>query len=349
MIPEDQRREVRIYNPIGGLYGVFPVTDKCERSCTLMGDDQVKIVFDLEERHIFEAFSFIIFDGCHFFLREKYRPTPRGSKYEYTMTFVSTANMLAKSLFMRYYQVAGETIQPEPEVNINANLYDMSEILLRAIQGASARIPLFSSQQTIYSQLLDEFDIDYEDMVGGTELKSFSFESNNIVEVLNTLASEYKTEWWVEEYYDDEQDAYFLTLHFCKLESLLSPVIVSDTVKYEDGKQVPYTSRGILSCEYANEWSNIPQRILPFGSDRNIVREQRFLDQLPDKDVYVSYGKRLRLLHSEHTYTVGKRKTTNKIRLQQALSVRVENPLVTSGIEKTRRYTKTSTRRGTMS
>ena len=100
---------IEIYNPIGGSYGVFPVTDRCERSSSLMGEDTVKLSFSLEERYQFEAFSYVLYDNKHFFLREKYRPTPKGTCYEYTLIFVSPSNMLQKHIFMRYYQVPVST------------------------------------------------------------------------------------------------------------------------------------------------------------------------------------------------------------------------------------------------
>ena len=332
----DPREKMPIFNPLGGACGVVPVTDKSERSATLMGDDYVKLSFVAEERVLFEAFSFIVYDDKHYFLREKYRPTPQGSYYQYEMTFVSSANMLSKSLFMRYYEVDGETIQPEPEVNINANLKDMAEIVKRSIIGASSRIPKFSNQTTVYAQMIGALQISEEDMIETSELKTFSFESSNIEEVLNDIAEQYETEWWISE------SNGVLKLHIRKCEEMVrneqtqelvpaSPVTISDTFQYVDGKAVPYISRGLLSCNYAQEWSNIPQRILPYGSDRNIVRDQA-LDNLNDKAVYVSYGKRLRLTKS--TYTV-KDKENNDVILPVGTYGEIENPSVTSGIEKT--------------
>ena len=336
---------IEIYNPIGGSYGIFPVTDKCERHSNLMGEESVKLEFSLETRCQFEAFSFIVYDGMHYFLREKYRPTPKGSHYEYAMTFVSVSNMLAKSLFMRYYQVPLDesesesdeeyrNIQPEPEVNINANLSDMMEIVIRSIHGASERVPQFtavgvSRTKTTYALMLEALELDTETMLPGTELKTFSYESNNIAEVLNDITEQYDTEWWITE------SAGSLTLHICKCEQLSTPAVLSDTFKYHDGDLKPYRSRGLLSCNYANEWSDIPQRILPYGSDRNIVRKQA-LDKLNDKDVYVSYGKRLRL-QPNHTYYV-KDKECNSVTITTDEFGAVENTGVTSGIEKTETF-----------
>lgn len=349
---------IEIYNPIGGLYGVFPVTDKCERSVTLMGDDYVKLAFSLtKQRFQFEAFSYIVYDGKHYFLPERYRPTPQGSNYDYAMTFVSAANMLSKSLFMRYYQVPTEEdptvfrdIQPEPDINVNADLIDITTILLRSIQGASDRVPVFSNTKTIYAKMIAGMTLDTDDMIDGTELKTFTFESNNIEEVLNNIAEQYKTEWWITE--SAGTPVNLLKLHICKCEQrtqsdgggsvLATPTVLSDVFIYKDGEAIPYSSKGLLSVGYAQEWSNIPQRIIPFGSDRNIIRTQA-LDKLDDKDVYVSYGKRLRL-NPNHQVTwqgvqrngyIVKQKDGTDDFLPVGSFGEVNNPNVNSGIEKT--------------
>lgn len=349
---------IEIYNPIGGSYGTFPVTDKCERSVTLMGDDYVKLAFSLtKQRFQFEAFSYIVYDGKHYFLPERYRPTPQGSNYDYAMTFVSAANMLSKSLFMRYYQVPTEEdptvfrdIQPEPDINVNADLIDITTILLRSIQGASDRVPVFSNTKTIYAKMIAGMTLDTDDMIDGTELKTFTFESNNIEEVLNNIAEQYKTEWWITE--SAGTPVNLLKLHICKCEQrtqsegggsvLATPTVLSDVFIYKDGEAIPYSSKGLLSVGYAQEWSNIPQRIIPFGSDRNIIRTQA-LDKLDDKDVYVSYGKRLRL-NPNHQVTwqgaqrngyVVKQKDGTDDFLPVGSFGEVNNPNVTSGIEKT--------------
>lgn len=360
--------DIEIYNPIGGSYGTFPVTDKCERSMKLMGDDYVKLAFSLTKQRIqFEAFSYIVYDGKHYFLREKYRPTQQGSNYDYAMTFVSAANMLSKSLFMRYYQVPNpdydpeqpesesnpryRQIQPEPEINVNADLTDMLAILLRSVQGASDRVPVFSNTKTVYARMIEGLTLNTDDMIEGTELKTFSFDSNNIEEVLNNIAEQYATEWWITESVDTPVN--LLKLHICKCEQrtqsdgggsvLAMPTVLSDVFIYKDGEAIPYSSMGLLSVGYAQEWSNIPQRIIPFGSDRNIVREQA-LDKLDDKDVYVSYGKRLRLDPKHQVEWQGTQRNGYLVKQKDGTTTdfmpvgsfgEVSNPNVTSGIEKT--------------
>lgn len=360
----DQREKMPIFNPIGGAYGVFPVTDKCEHSAVVLGEDIVKLVFDAEYRMSFDAFSFIIYENKHFFLKEAYRPVPKGNYYEYAMTFVSPANMLSKHVFMRYYQVPDMSddsesesevsfrdIMPEPEINVNANLGDMIAIVLRSIVGASSRVPKFapiggSAQTTVYAQMLSAITLEQRDMIEGSELKTFSFESSSIEEALTQITGEYNTEWWITE--NNES----LKLHVCKCEEYVvgddqslvpaTPAVVSDVFKYVDGKPIPYSSQGLLSCSYSQEWGNIPQRILPFGSERNIVRKQA-LDKLNDKDVFVSYGKRLRLSPTHQVMWQGqtkngyivKDKEGNDVLLEVGSYGEVNNPSVTTGIEKT--------------
>ena len=77
--------------------GTFPVDNSSQRSATLRGENCVKICFKAGQSIAIPAFSFIEYDGQLFFLKETYRPVPKGnSYYEYNMKFVSFDNMLSK-------------------------------------------------------------------------------------------------------------------------------------------------------------------------------------------------------------------------------------------------------------
>ena len=320
---------ITIYNPVGTAYGNFPVTDSAERSSALMGDDFVRLVFVSETRTIFDAFSFIVYEGKHFFLKETYRPTPKGTHYAYDVKFVSVGNMLHKHICMRHYQVSGQTIQPEPEINVNCSLDGIMDIVMRGIVMAYSRVPLYKDYVTVYSDMLKFATLGT--LLDNTELKTFCFEGMYADDVLTEIAGMYESEWWIDEF-ENENHSLTFKVHLCKCEDNgTAPYVVSDTYIYTPKALHPYQSRGLLSCEYAQEWGNIPQRILPYGSDRNITREQA-LDNVDGKDMYVSYGKRLRLAPS-HTYSV----TTpegGEDTLETDASGSVINPGVQSGIEK---------------
>lgn len=310
---------------------VFPITDNCERNVTLMGEDYIKLVFAFEERITLEAFSYTEYDGQLYFLRERYRPTPKGSHYQYEFKMSSIGNMLDKHICFRYYSnlelvndegATYSDIQPEPNFAMNGNLADLAEIIVRSIQGAAERVPIANSY---YAGLLNSCELSQDDLLADTPLTTFNFESTNIADALTQIADEFETEWWLSIDYGT------LKLHLCKCEDTENnPIQVSDIVTRTNNSLIPYRSQGLQSCGYAQEWSNIPQRILAYGSERNIVRTQA-MDNLRDKQVYVSYGKRLRLTPN-HTYIV-KDEEGNNVELETDAFGAVENEGVTSGIE----------------
>lgn len=315
----------RYQNTDDGTYN-FPVTDACERSATVMADDYVKLSFKLLHRVVFDAFAYIWYDEQLYFLKEDYRPTSKGSHYEYTMKFVSVGNMLDKSLCMRYINVPGQTIDPEPEINMNGTLDDMAAIVMGAINGAAVRLaatrpvgalPLF------YVYILQNLTLG-KDTKQNTPLKTFSFSGQNISDVLTTLANDYEIEWWV-----SHESIYASTLHLCRCE-------VGDTIPVSDEYKSTDESRGLKQpAEYSQEWSNVPQVLIPFGSDRNMNRKQA-LEDVNGNSMYVSYGKQLRLAPNTD-YTVQDREGVSHTVRTNALGAFV-SAAVKSGIETTKQF-----------
>lgn len=305
--------------------GDFPVTDSCERSATIMSDDYVKLSFKLLEQYVFEAFAYIWYDNQLFFLKEQYRPTAKGSYYQYEMKFVSIANMLDKHLCLRYLTVV-ET-DPEPEINMNGTLDDMVQIVLGSIQGAASR--LSSNQPDLYyTYVLGNLEL-AEDTLQGTTLQTFSFSGQNISDVLTEIAEVYEIEWWI-----TQESMTSIKLHLCKCECN-DTIIVSDTFKETGDSLQPYASRGLLSCEYSQEWSNITQKIIPFGSERNITRKQA-LEDINGNSMYVSYGKQLRLAPNTD-YTV-KDHDGNTLTIRTDSVGALTNAGVKSGIETIKQF-----------
>ncbi len=279
---------------------MYPVTDKCERSAVVMGDDYVRLSFDLATRVQFAAFSFIEYNGQTFFLRETYRPKNNGtyrdssgvmsSHYTYDMRFVSLGNMLTKHTCLRNVVVVNETWN-EPEININGTLDTLYTMIIGSIEQAALRI---RNERQYYRQCLLSLVANKANarLTPNTDLVTFSFSGAKIADCLTTIANGYdETEWFITE------DNGSFTLNIAKHEDGENVAILhlSDE-KYENtgaDKDVhPTLSGGLTSCEYAQEWNGIVQRITPFGSDRNMVK-QTGVDS--NTDMMVSYGKRLRL------------------------------------------------------
>lgn len=300
--------------------GDFQVTDSCERSAAVMGDDYVKLSFELLHQQVFEAFSFIWYDNQLFFLKETYRPTSKGAYFKYDMKFVSIANMLDKQVCFRYITVSGQSIQPEPEINMNGTLDDMASIVVDSIHGAAERLMGTSRTQLYYAYVLQRLTL-ADDTLQGTTLQTFSFSGQKIAETLTEIANAYETEWWI-----SQEDIQTVKLHMCKCECG-DAIIVSDEYKVNGNE---YESRGLLSCEYTQEWGNIPQKIIAFGSDRNLTRNQALQD-VNGNQMYVSYGKQLRLAPNT-SYTV-KDREGNPVTVRTDGIGALTNTGVTSGIE----------------
>lgn len=278
---------------------MYPVTDKCERSAVVMGDDYVRLSFELATRVQFAAFSFIEYNGQTFFLRETYRPKNNGtyrdssgvmsSHYTYDMRFVSLGNMLTKHTCLRNVVVVNETWN-EPEININGTLETLYTMMIGSIEQAALRI---RDERQYYRQCLLSLvaNKDNAKLTPNTDLVTFSFSGAKIADCLTTIANGYdETEWFITE------DNGSFTLNIAKHEDTEASIIHLSDEYYENtgaDKDVrPTLTGGLTSCEYAQEWNGIVQRITPFGSDRNMVK-QTGVDS--NTEMMVSYGKRLRL------------------------------------------------------
>lgn len=278
---------------------MYPVTDKCERSAVVMGDDYVRLSFELATRVQFAAFSFIEYNGQTFFLRETYRPKNNGtyrdnsgvmsSHYTYDMRFVSLGNMLTKHTCLRNVVVVNETWN-EPEININGTLETLYTMMIGSIEQAALRI---RDERQYYRQCLLSLVANKANakLTPNTDLVTFSFSGAKIADCLTTIANGYdETEWFITE------DNGLFTLNIAKHEDTEASIIHLSDEYYENtgaDKDVrPNLTGGLTSCEYAQEWNGIVQRITPFGSDRNMVK-QTGVDS--NTEMMVSYGKRLRL------------------------------------------------------
>ena len=278
---------------------MYPVTDKCERSAVVMGDDYVRLSFELATRVQFAAFSFIEYNGQTFFLRETYRPKNNGtyrdssgvmsSHYTYDMRFVSLGNMLTKHTCLRNVVVVNETWN-EPEININGTLETLYTMMIGSIEQAALRI---RDERQYYRQCLLSLVANKANakLTPNTDLVTFSFSGAKIADCLTTIANGYdETEWFI-----TENNGSF-TLNIAKHEDTDASIIHLSDEYYEntgaDKDERPTLTGGLTSCEYAQEWNGIVQRITPFGSDRNMVK-QTGVDS--NTEMMVSYGKRLRL------------------------------------------------------
>lgn len=357
--------KITIHNPSGYVMGEFPITNSCERSAKLMGDDYVRLVFNLDRRVVFDAFSFIEYNGQTFFLKERYAPSPNGarketingeewvlSQYAYDVKFVSIGNMLDKFICYRHV-VVGEQSWDEPEIAINGTLETLYVIVMGAIKQAAERL----NQGWFFTALLHAIynngiavvngvqqpNTEKVKLTAGTKLLTFNFNGENIANVCTTIANNFTkddkkdTEWYISSANMNTFDS--CTMHFAKCvnEQQGAQVISDYTTKNvgHDSSVHPYKTGGLKKVEYAQAWSGITNVLVPYGSDRNMsYYSVKGIDEITK--IQSTFGKRLRL-KPNYTYKV-KGKDGNEVQINTDAHGAIRNELVNTGIEQVKFY-----------
>lgn len=366
----DPIETIRIYNPQGNAYYSdtaqtdveFPVTNSCERSAKLMGDDYVRLVFKLPNRVIFDTYSFVEYDGQTFFLKETYRPTPIGclkeningdevvssAYYSYDVRFVSVANMLTKSICYRHVVVKGanneQHIWDEPEISINGTLETLYQIIIGSIQQAATRLSASHYKDMLASiaangKFTNGAKPDGVQLTPNTKLVTFSFSGDNIANVCTSVANAYTEDGKDTEWFITEDASHSCTLHFAKCESTDTAQVLSDYEWENNGTDRlarPYLNGGLKSVEYAQAWSDVPQVIVPYGADRNMSGISVVgIDEATQ--MQSTFGKRLRL-DPNTTYNVHDKNGENAATITTDAHGAISNPNVNTGIEVTKFY-----------
>lgn len=278
--------------------GTFPVDNSSQRSATLRGENCVKICFKAGQSIAIPAFSFIEYDGQLFFLKETYRPVPKGnSYYEYNMKFVSFDNMLSKPQAYRKVVVGSGADQQtwnEPDIDVVGNLADIATIIKESIIETAGRY------EGVFADMLSKVELVNAEININSESKAFSYSGQKISQVLDAIANDYEIDYWFEQVGDTQNGITKMILHFAKCEILSGDLHVTDKTSPSNpfDKLHPTVSGGLDECTFSNEWSGVVQRITPFGSERNIKRGQAIAN-----DMFVSFGKRLRLEY-DHSCTI---------------------------------------------
>lgn len=331
--------------------GVFPVNNSAQRSATLRGENFVKITFNSGKSIPIPAFAFIEYDGQLFFTKEIYRPEPKGnSHYEYNVKFVSFDNLLSKPNAYRHVVVGSGAEQQtwnEPDIEVMGTLQTIAEVVCESIKASADRY------DGVFADMLSKVEIVSSEVSINTESKAFSFSGQKLSQVLDSVANDYKIDYWFEQVGNMTDGITKVVLHFRKYERTdIDPLVLSDKTTVNrlnpldpaspPNPRKPTVSGGLEECTYANEWSGVVQRITPFGSERNITRQQAIINEM-----FVSYGKRLRLEYDhsctidgetyQHAYAV-KDEDGNTIPLSVDENGTVYVPGVTTGEETVEKY-----------
>jgi len=316
-----------IYNPIGGELCTLPVTNSCDRSYTLGGDNKITLNCKFAKRYTIPAFSYVRYDAELFFVKELYVPQPMGGYYQYELSFFSVLNMLYKPLFKRYVTVEGSTFD-EPEFDVNANLATIGEMLITAIGKYAERVPLYRNHETIFAQCLaaGKFRLSDNSAYNDTTLQAFSFSGTSILDAINMVAQTYETEFWCVPS-SGVVPTYTLRFEKCEQGDIIT---LSDEIDNTTRK-----SGGLVSAEYSSEFGDVPQVLLPIGSDRNITR--KVAQQTVNGNLMnVSYAKRLKLDPSTTYAWTDDAGASVSITTDAAGAIAVDG--VTTGIETTETF-----------
>lgn len=331
--------------------GVFPVNNSAQRSATLRGENFVKITFNYGKSIPIPAFAFIEYDGQLFFTKEIYRPEPKGNNvYEYNVKFVSFDNLLSKPQAYRRVVVGSGAEQQtwnEPDIEIVGTLQTIAEVVCESIKASAVRY------DGVFADMLSKVEIVSSEVSINTESKAFSFSGQKLSQVLDSVANDYEIDYWFEQVGNMMDGITKMVLHFRKYERTdIDPLVLSDKTTVNRLNPLdpasppnplkPTVSGGLDECAFANEWSGVVQRITPFGSERNITRQQAIVDEM-----FVSYGKRLRLEY-DHSCTIGgttythayavKDEDGNTIPLEVDENGSVYVPGITTGEETVEKY-----------
>lgn len=353
--------EITIYNPAGLPYiaddggTTFPITDSCERTAKIMGEDSVRLVFNLKHKVTFDAFSFIEYNGQVFFLKERYVPKSVGNKevsgtiqsarHAYDVKFVSVANMLDKFVCYRHVEVDGKSWN-EPEININGTLETLYVIIMGAIEQTASRLnPAWFFTVILHQIALNGLatvggvvqpNTDKVRLTEGTQLLTFNFSGEKIANVCTTVANNFTnedkkdTEWYITPVDTNTYEG--ATLHFAKCVKEDSTVCVfRDYMVERDGE---YLAGELKSVDYVQEWSGIPEVIVPYGSDRNMsYRSVKAIDEITQ--MQSTFGKRLRLQPNKTGSNAYKftDKDGKPVTIETDANGAIRNSLVTTGIE----------------
>lgn len=246
---------MNVYDKEGKVIRDVMITDDCERRKSLQGENCVVIKFSSDERVLFPTGAYIDYEGERFTLLNDYKPRFDDGTYVYELHFAGIEEKLAIISFFRHVEVGDNQFVREPEFYIDADLKTIGGIIvdsLRRDMGGDWVLSLPNSEKT--------------------ENKHLAFSAMKFAEALNYIATEFRTEWWVE-------GGNILHLDKC-----------------EYGDYVNLSRRpggGLRGFTYQNEMV-IPERIYVYGSERNITRKTNSQNipyhtrlQLPGEKTYI--------------------------------------------------------------
>lgn len=169
------------------LYEMQPIFKDCKEKVTLMSEDYIELKFSLVDPIYIEVGAWCEWNGKRYYVIEHQQPTPNMNNggFDYDIKFVA-------------YYLAWQTRI------YKATIVATSETTFNYTGNAKAQLDFFLEclkNEGLKYNGTDEYEGDVETYRSDEdildEVKTLSFSENTFIDVLNQIASEWDTEWWV--------------------------------------------------------------------------------------------------------------------------------------------------------
>lgn len=180
---------ITIYSASGAiLYEMPTIYSGCKEKVTLMSEDYIELHFSLAEPIYFDVGSWCFWNDKKYYITSHQQPTPNINTggYDYELKF--DAYYIAWKL--RIYKAKIQNIQ-ETKFNYTGNVKTHLQFFVERLKDENL---LYNDAQE-YTFDIETYRNKDKDILD--EVKTLSFSDNNFIDVLNQIASEWDTEWWV--------------------------------------------------------------------------------------------------------------------------------------------------------
>lgn len=214
-----------------------PITEECVHVEELMKSDYVELSWNSDQNEEIPVGAYIILDGEKYSLLDPYNPEQKNDvEFQYKPQFHSKFISWGKVPFFMYsYDENNEITNREPDWSLTDNPANFMSVICKAIENETGDKWTYAVDSSLNASTY------------------LSFQSIDILSALNSIASAFDTEWWV------EKDSMIIHLSKAEHGAVVSLEVGEsiNTPSVTEGKGGYYT------------------RFYAFGSTRNIVQEYK--------------------------------------------------------------------------
>ena len=169
------------------LYEMQPIYKDCIEKVTLMSEDYIELKFSLVEPIFIEIGAWCEWNGKRYYVIEHQQPTPNASTggYDYDIKFVAYYLAWQTRIYKATIVATSETT-----FNYTGNAKAQLDFFLECLKNEGLKYNDTTEFKCDIAKYRSEEDI-------LDEVKTLSFSENTFIDVLNQIANEWDTEWWV--------------------------------------------------------------------------------------------------------------------------------------------------------